>query len=326
MFKGVFNRVFNSLVAIFKCKNNLQSINGDNNIQAIGNIIYTGEDYIRQLPEVDVNYIKREDENLIINKLKTEAILVVYAVSGMGKSAISIAVANAMQKEFDKSIFISGNKLAKKFDDIVYKRCAYSESLKSLLVREKTLLVIDDLEENITDIYNEFKKYNLGDSRILITSKTSKYIPPESIFELKHPTIQECKKIISNGLNESAVNEDLCCIIRKVSYIPLLLKLINKSLIDNSLNLADFQKDVDQILAFEDENKNVKIVDRLLNCIEANYANELKIIKWLDSIYCDAGLLKEMIGIGAFRTLQSRAIFDSSESVNPYTVKLHGRV
>lgn len=301
----------------------IQKAKGEHIYQAGRDLYISNYNISSSLPEIDKAYCRRDDESDIKEKLKTINVLCIYGISGIGKTAISIAVANDLKDNFENVFFIKGEDISAEFENIVCNKMSYSENLEIVLTKQKILLVIDNLTKDIDKILNKFSNMNIGDSKIIITSQTSKYVANNNRILLLAPQREVCKKILCSNLNYMICEEDLDFIFKNVSSNPLLLKIINRLLINGDKELSELKQNINDIVCYEDIDKDDIVARRLIGVISDIYVKEVKILKWLNSTYCDIGLLKTMIKSAPFDALKNRAIFDNLESINVYTVKIH---
>lgn len=60
-----------------------------------------------ELPALPKAYIKRADEDFVIEMITNEKVTVVHGVSGIGKSEIALGVAHNLLKKFDSVIWVN---------------------------------------------------------------------------------------------------------------------------------------------------------------------------------------------------------------------------
>ena len=305
---------------------------GDNS-QFAGRDINHNEVYIyansniKNIPKLSDEYETREEENDIIKKLNEQGIVCICGISGIGKSSISIAIENKIESEYEQIIYIDGSKLKSKdeISNLFIERGTYKDNIEELLIREKILLIIDNMISNQGNVITKLEEMELKNSKIIITTQCKDYIDPKYIYELNAPTNKICKKILLRDIEKDLeYNQNIDLILEKVSGNPLMLKIINRVLKYEQMTIEELVEDISEITSIDDiDNGEQRVCDRIMNIFLQNCENGINVISWLESTYIDKKLLKYMIGNINYHKIERRFIFDTTIQLQSDTVKIH---
>lgn len=281
----------------------------------------------KNIPELGNDYEHREEEErVIIERLNKLGILCICGISGIGKTSISIAIADKIKSEYEQIIYIDGSKIKSKddIDNIYIDRGRYNDNIEGLLVREKVLLIIDNMISNQGNIVNKFKRMRLKNSKIIITSQSSSYIEPKYIYKLDSPTKEICKKILLRNIEINLKDEkNIDLILQKVSGNPLMLNIINSILKYEEIKIDDLVSDINSIMGIQDIDSDKKVCERIISIFLQSCKEEINIILWLETTYIDEELLKHMIKVINYNKIKNRFIFDTTIKLQSNTVKIH---
>ena len=302
-----------------------QTINGNGNLIVGGDYkkyYYTNE-AIKKVWPCSSEYIHLEFEEHLKDFISKHKVTVIAGMSGMGKTEIAIAVANMLKAQFD-SYFVD----ADKFDEY-----ELLKKIETSIMDKPILLIIDDFhgefKQCVTNIENVLKDGNVNGTRLVFTTQVSKYIPPEILIKLSPPTKTEAIKILFRDIDDSfkiGVPEEVVSkFMARISYMPLILKLVNKSVRYDGLNSAGFLELIQGVEVFqlEDDSTSWPVINRILNNLQKNYKKELEVIDWLDSIYLEEEILVSLMGYPKVIALKHRGIFDNVYYPNRHSYKLH---
>lgn len=306
-----------------KVENNSKIVGGNDN--SINNTYNYNYPIISSLPNGDSEYIKRKDEDLILNKLKDISIVCICGISGCGKTSTAISIANKIKKEYSNVLYIDGEKLktTRNMEDI-YIEGKYKIDLETILVSNKTLLVIDNVYSGLDSIIRNLENMNLIKSKVIITTQILKgNSKKEYFYKMRNLDINICRKILFNGIdnkfNYTDINFDK--IIVKVSYNPLMLKILNTLIKDKDIEVNKLCSEV--LMEADDIDEDQSIKHRIMKPFLSNCLEEIELIYWINTTYVDKDLLIYMLNPIGFKKLKDRFIFDEFNSINKNTIKIH---
>jgi hypothetical protein len=234
-------------------------------------------------PKLKSEYLERKEELEIIEKINSQKILQLYGISGIGKTELSKKISLKLQKENKyKIIWINGDDIKNKDATLssvhidTYENSAVN--ILELIKNEKTILILDNFNNNIKSIMEEFESSNNHESICLITSLSKSlgsknshhigYLPDELSYE------------ILGGKND--ITEKI------VSYCkgyPLILKHIRNAVDDEFYTwdkiLILIQNE--NISMLEDEREDGSIAKRILSKLLISMKKELEIISIVNS-------------------------------------------
>ncbi|RMD01100.1 hypothetical protein D9O40_09025 [Clostridium autoethanogenum] len=300
--------------------NNSKIVGGDDR----STTIYTNS-VVENLPQLDEEYQHRDEEKLIIKKLSELRIICICGISGLGKTSTSIAIANEIGSEYTNIIYIDGMKLktTNGMNNIFYiDKLGYKENLESILTRQKTLLIIDNVIENQSNIVEKIKSMKLTESEVIITTQSVNYVDKDYVDELKTLKNDICKKILLKGVDIEIEDKYINDILMKISNNPLMIKIVNR-LLKDGITLKELCEDEGQIMKAEDIETQQNISQRIMRTFIKTCDEEIKVLYWLSSTYIDKGLLCYMLKHVGFKKIENRGIFDRYNSININTIKVH---
>lgn len=283
-----------------------------------------GDCFVGSIPELDSNYKHREEESTIIFKLKENGIMCIYGMSGIGKTSISIAIANIIKEQYSNIMYIDGQKLkSDNIDNVFYiDKVSYKANLETFLLRQKTLLIIDNVTSGLERIVNKLKQMNLSESNVLITTQSVNYIDKKYIYELGKMKLNVCKNLLLEGIETKFDIQYIERILTQISNNPLMIKIINY-LLKDGITLEELCEDNDELMNAEDIDTQQNVSDRIMKVFMNTCKNEIKVLRWLDSTYVDKSLLKHMLKLVGLKKIENRGIFDGYNSINSNTIKIH---
>lgn len=193
------------------------------------------------IPQSSLHYIARINESKELQTLLTEQPIVeVVGISGIGKSEFAKQVAKDISQNFDSLLWINGCDF-KNIDSVKISQFGYDVNLRFVLENNKSLVVVDNLNENVVEFREAFQKANMHDSKCIITSlkhnlqKGQTYELPYMNEELVGEYIDSFKL----NLSESDKNS----LIRLVSGYPLAVNMICSLVKEGCFNVEELLAD-----------------------------------------------------------------------------------
>lgn len=180
----------------------------------------------------------------------------------------------------------------------------------------KSLVVVDNLNENVVEFREAFQKANMHDSKCIITSlkhnlqKGQTYELPYMNEELVGEYIDSFKL----NLSESDKNS----LIRLVSGYPLAVNMICSLVKEGCFNVEELL--ADGALQDLEEEHNQRLSERIVGKIYNQYANELDLLAYIDSLSVSSEFLYEVIKHVRLKYLSLYSILQQDDA---YTFRIH---
>lgn len=268
------------------------------------------------IPQASLHYIPRFKESEEMQTLLREQSLVnIVGVSGIGKSEFSKQVAKEICQDFDSLLWINGSDY-KNLDSVRICQFSYEVNLRFVLENKKSLLIVDNLNENVRDFCEAFQTANKHDSKCIITSlkqnlrneQTYKLPYMEDVFVGNHIDSYEL------NMSESEKNR----LIRLVSGYPLAINMICSSVKEGLFSINDLL--ADGVLQDLEEEHNQRLSERIVGKIYDKYADELNLLAYIDNLSILSEFLNEVIGYIRLKQLCQYFILQKDDA---YTFRIH---
>lgn len=101
--------------------------------------------------------------------LETQSIVEIVGVSGIGKSEFAKQVTKDISQNFESLFWINGSEY-KSLDSVKLCRFGYEVNLRFVLENYKSLVIVDNLNENVAKLNEDFQKANKHESKCIITT------------------------------------------------------------------------------------------------------------------------------------------------------------
>lgn len=281
--------------------------------------IYSAISMQNELPALPKGYIKRADEDFVIEMITNEKVTVVHGVSGIGKSEIALGVAHNLLKKFDSVIWVNlGEDIEFNFKSVKIGDFDKNLNLANLCATYKTLVILDNFFGNAADIEEIFSTFAKEESRVLITSleKTS---GKKNCIHLSEMTSEEAKQLIKKNIDiESRYIEE---IVTRIGGHPLCLELVcqifQEEYKDSEINafLQEIQQIPDEIV----RGKSQTISDLVIGKYSSKFKKEFALIALIDSEQISNYIFNKIFGMRAIRNLEKGSLIVRSR-VNYFTI------
>lgn len=265
-------------------------------------------------------YFEREIETKIIKKIRSEKIVQIFGVSGIGKSEVSKSIVKKIQNDYETIIWVNGDDLNNtEFDFMSVHISKFNTkiNLGSLLVNHKLILILDNFNENLNALKNQFEDFNKKESVCLITS-LQQNLCHENSYELRFMSPDTSKQILfetDNPPSEKIANS----IIEYVDGYPLVLNIIRDSVEKEDYTWEDILEDIKSVVKIEDQEKNKKIATRILERSLLQIKEELKWLSVLNSRFVSREFLKYVLKNYGINSLIKRSIMMQTDTAY-YTI------
>ncbi|OFX27296.1 MAG: hypothetical protein A2033_01305 [Bacteroidetes bacterium GWA2_31_9] len=262
------------------------------------------------LPAHKDTYYERIEENNIIEKLNHKSIIQAYGLSGIGKTEITLGIAQKVSPQYETVLWIDGDSIQNSkinFNAIKISKFDKLINLATILETYKVLLIFDNINADTFEIQEAFVRHNKKDSKCLISSLT-KSLDEEYTFQLNEVSDDIAKKILFGG-NIEVQEEDCAKIITYTGKHPLILKIIHSAVKNNILNWESLILELEDVNQLTDKGKNQTISNRIIGKIRQANEKELSILNYINNRIISKSILNKLIGnIGVEKLLANSII------------------
>ena len=248
-------------------------------------------------------YGGREFEEIEIKRrLEASKCVVLSGLSGVGKTQVAVAVANALRDAYDMVMWITANEIESVQDlqSVDVRNNGYKHNVRGTLKLERVLLVLDDV---VSDLDLGELVADCNDSRVIITSQTAF---GADILKIDFVDREHARRILSSGLEfpcpEAVTNRAIALF----GGHPLVLELLNRQAAADG-DWLTVERDFEHLLGDTTKNRETA-AKRLLARHQSAVGPELAFICWCGSSSVDAGLFRYRFGELGQRKLAERAM------------------
>ena len=268
------------------------------------------------IPQSSPHYIARINESKELQTLLTERPIVeVVGISGIGKSEFAKQVAKDISQNFDALLWINGCDF-KNLDSVEISQFGYEVNLRYVLEKYKSLVVVDNLNENVVAFCEAFLNANKHDSKCIITSLKHN-LQKGQTYELPYMDEEQVgKHIESFELNLSASEKN--SLIRLASGYPLVVNMICSLVKEGRFFINELL--ADGALQDLEEEHNKRLSERIVGKIYNQYIDELNLLAYIDSINVSSEFLNKIIKPIRLKYLCLYSILQQDDA---YTFRIH---
>lgn len=270
-----------------------QEMNGNKNIQAGGDVNICVNRYIQSyqlledVPNVNEEYVERGYIKAILDNLKHNNIIQVYGISGIGKTELVKSVINKMRKA-EKVYWISCDDTNEKVDlSCINNIYGKNINLLDKINKEKAIIVLDNYNEKLRNICDEFNKINTNNSKLIITSKAKTTCKHIFSFLIDYMSYDEAKMIFDDEMLKS---EELNIFLKKIDKHPMTLQILKNYLNPkNGITFNDIKNRINDVVNMDDYEitSSIKICEKIIGL---SYSKNPKVYKFLS--LCDSNILE----------------------------------
>jgi len=262
-----------------------------------------------QLPSHKDTYYQRIEEEEIIAKLDSKSIIQIYGLSGIGKTEITIGVAERLSKEYDTTIWIEGDTVENAridFNAIKISKFDKLINLATILETYRVCVVFDNINQNVPEIYTAFFIHNKKGSKCLISS-LSRSLNEEYTIKLTEISEEIARKILFGG-NEIE-KQKYQKIIAYTGKHPLILRIINSAIKNDIFTWDTLLLELEDVIQLTDHDRNQTISNRIIGKLKQTNEKELAAINFINSRLITQPLLEKLIGhVGVGKVLHNTII------------------
>lgn len=267
-----------------------------------------------KLPSFKTKYYERKEESEIIEKLKGQNYLQIFGISGIGKTEISISIANSLQEEFESVIWLDGESLSAELHNLSsvhISKFNNNLNLDYFLQEFKVLLIVDNLNANVNEFISLFATSNKHTSKCIITS-LQRNIETTNSYNLQFVEAEIAKKILLNSKIRPS-DTQLTTIINEVSGYPLVLNLIVSAIEVDDYSWDEIINEIANLKDFPDS-KNIKLSERIIGKFKSVIDTELQWLKQINNRKISRNFLDFTLGKRRIVELEKRSLIRIQDS------------
>lgn len=268
------------------------------------------------IPQSSLYYVQRDKESKAFQALlETQSIVEIVGVSGIGKSEFAKQVTKDISQYFESLFWINGSEY-KSLDSVKLCRFGYEVNLRFVLENYKSLVIVDNLNENVAKLNEDFQKANKHESKCIITSLKQSL---SDALTYKLPCMEDeliCKYIDSFGLSISETERKK--LVTLVAGYPLAVNMICASAKDDLFSIGELLSD-GALQKLEDEH-NQRLSERIVRKIYDKYAAELNLLSYIDCQVISSDFLRVIVDRIRLKYLCRYSVLQQEDA---YTFRIH---
>lgn len=280
-------------------------------------------EYYQILPQSNVlplqhdNYKDRPEETDIIEKLKGIDCLQIYGLSGIGKTQLSLAVANNLSDQFQTILWFDGDKTdVNNLHNAIILRMGEEINLAAVLERFRTLVVVDNLNNSVSDLFTSFSKYNKNGSKCIVTS-LQKNVDNANSYNLTYVSDAITRDILLDADNPPT-EDQIELLLKQISGYPLLLELAKQAVDNEEMTWEEVIME-SNLTEINDTERNEVFAQRILGRYVERFELQFNLLTFLDSTIVSKIYLKEASRL-RFNDLKNYSVIQDTEE---YYCKVH---
>lgn len=268
------------------------------------------------IPQSSLHYVQRDKESKAFQALlETQSIVEIVGVSGIGKSEFAKQVTKDISQNFESLFWINGSEY-ESLDSVKLCRFGYEVNLRFVLENYKSLVIVDNLNENVAKLNEDFQKANKHESKCIITSLKQSL---SDALTYKLPCMEDeliCKYIDSFGLSISETERKK--LVTLVAGYPLAVNMICASAKDDLFSIGELLAD-GALQNLEDEH-NQRLSERIVRKIYDKYAAELDLLSYIDCQVISSDFLRVIVDRIRLKYLCRYSVLQQEDA---YTFRIH---
>lgn len=268
------------------------------------------------IPQSSLHYVQRDKESKAFQALlETQSIVEIVGVSGIGKSEFAKQVTKDISQNFESLFWINGSEY-ESLDSVKLCRFGYEVNLRFVLENYKSLVIVDNLNENVAKLNEDFQKANKHESKCIITSLKQSL---SDALTYKLPCMEDgliSKYIDSFGLGISETERKK--LVTLVAGYPLAVNMICASAKDDLFSIGELLSD-GALQNLEDEH-NQRLSERIVRKIYDKYAAELDLLSYIDCQVISSDFLQVIVDRIRLKYLCRYSVLQQEDA---YTFRIH---
>lgn len=269
------------------------------------------------LPLQKADYQHRPEENAIEDLLKEKDFLQIYGLSGIGKSQMTIAIANDLSEQFDTVLWFDGdNIIPNELNKASLRRMGEDINLASILQMFKILLIVDNLNEHVKDLLESFNKYNCNGSKCIVSSLQIN-VGIDNSYNLLYVS-DEVSRAILCDCDVKPTEAQLESILKQIAGYPLLLELAKNAVVNEEMNWDDIIS-VSNMTEINDDERNEEFAQRIVGRYKERFLDMFNLLIGLNCTTVNKLFLREK------NLLKLNALFKFAilQDVGDYQCQIH---
>ena len=256
------------------------------------------------VPPQSAAYGGREWEEAEVRKrLETSSYVVLWGLSGVGKSQVAVAAANALRSRYDLVMWVNAAEIqsVRDLESVDVRNNGYSLNVRGSLKQHRVLLLLDDVR---VDLEVEELAADCDGSRIIVTSQKAFGVDPLRIGFVDR---EHARRILSSGLECPCPELIVDRAVTLFGGHPLVLELVNRQAVSDDGDWQTVERDFKRLLGDTTQNRETA-AKRLLGRHVSAVGPELAFFDWCGSAGVDAGVFGWRFGARASQKLSERAM------------------
>ena len=243
------------------------------------------------LPLQKADYQHRPEENVIEDLLKKKDFLQIYGLSGIGKSQMTIAIANDLSEQFDTVLWFDGNSIIPNdLNKARLRRMGEDINLASILQMFKILIIVDNLNEHVEDLLGNFRKYNGSGSKCIVSSLQMN-VGIDDGYNLLYVSDEVSRAILCN-CDVKPTESQVKRILKLIAGYPLLLELAKNAVVNEEMSWDDIIS-VSNMTEINDDNRNEEFAQRIVGRYKDRFLDIFNLLLGLNSTTVNKLFLRE---------------------------------
>lgn len=243
------------------------------------------------LPLQKSDYQHRPEEKDIEELLKEKDFLQIYGLSGIGKSQMTISIANDLSEHFDTVLWFDGNSIVPNdLKKASLRRMGEDINLASILQMFKILVIVDNLNENVGDLLDSFGKYNGNGSKCIVSS-LQRNVGDDNSYNLSYVS-DEVSRAILCDCDVKPTESQVKSILKQIAGYPLLLELAKNAVVNEEMGWDDIIS-VSNMTEINDDERNEEFAQRIVGRYKERFLDMFNLLLGLDSTTVNKLFLKE---------------------------------
>lgn len=264
-------------------------------------------------PDLPSDYLDDQARTAALNDaLCISKIVAISGISGSGKSYEATAYAKNNYAAFRNVFWISGKDIEglQSLQAVTVARLGMSINLSSHLCTAACLLVVDDWKGDAALLKRLLPPKLHNESKVLITCISK---PSGDVLSIELPPLsrESANKLlrVESGISPSEEQANTIC--TRVGFHPLTLAIIRDTVRELGLQWQTIINDLSNIPNYEGPNQET-ILQRILLNHSAEIANDLRALRWLNSVSFDLEMALTVFGPNGILKLIRRSLLKKS--------------
>lgn len=269
------------------------------------------------IPQSSIHYVGRQQETKVLQeKLKQHPLVEIVGVSGIGKTEFAKQVAKDISQNFELVFWIDGNDY-KDLDSVKLCQFAYDVNLRFVLQNYKSLVIVDNLNENVLQFRDEYNTANKHESRCIVTT-LKQHLSNEQTYNLPYMQENLIGNVIDSFCLDNITNIDRDKLIKLTAGYPLAVTMVCSLIKDGEFSVDDLLEE-GALQELEDD-RNKRISERIIGKIYERYKESLDFLGYMNSLTIASDYFESVISKIQLTYLRKYSILQQADA---YSYRLH---